>query len=148
VIEISTCNGWTQLSWYLSTLNNISKEKKFIYIFLKNFIRTLRTRFALILNNLLIYSMEQSLSLEAYWLAASQEIPCILWNAKFHYHVHKCPPPVSVLSQINLVHTPTFHLLKICLNIILPSMPGCFVLIRWHNCIPVRSTENLQLQNV
>ena len=34
------------------------------------------------------YSMEQSTSWEANWFPASQEIPCILWNPKVHYHIH------------------------------------------------------------
>ena len=68
--------------------------------------------------------MQQSPSWEANWFSASQDIPHILWNPKVHYRVHKCPPPVLILSQLNPVHTHTSHFLKIHLNIILPSMPG------------------------
>jgi hypothetical protein len=69
------------------------------------------------------YSMEQIPSWEANRFEAGQEIPHILWNRKFHHRIHKCSPPVSILSQPNSVHTPTSHFLKIHLHIIFPSMP-------------------------
>ena len=59
-----------------------------------------------LLTYLLTYSMEQSPSWDANWFSARQEIPCILWSPKVHYRIHKCPPPVPVLSQINPVRAP------------------------------------------
>jgi hypothetical protein len=64
--------------------------------------------------------MEKSPSWEGNRFAASQEIHRILWNPKVYYRIHKCPPPVSTLNQLNPVHTPTSHLLNIRFNIILP----------------------------
>jgi len=66
--------------------------------------------------------MEQSPSWEANRFSASQEIPHILWNPNVHYLIHKCPPTIPEPARSSPCHQ--IQLLKIYLNIILPSMPG------------------------
>jgi hypothetical protein len=83
-------------------------------------LNSLPTTIISLLDPALTYSMDQSPSWEANRFVASQEIPPILWNPKVHYRFHKCPPPVSILSQPNPVHTPTSHFL----NIQAPNIPG------------------------
>ena len=79
-----------------------------------------------LLTYLLTYATEHSPSWETERFPADQEITRILWNPKVHYPIHKCPPPVPILSQIDPVHALTPHFLKIRLNIIYPCTPVSF----------------------
>ena len=70
-------------------------------------------------NQILTYSIQQSPSWKTNLFSASQEIPRIFWNPKVHYR-HQS---LSCASSIQSI-PPTSYLLKIHLNIILPSTPG------------------------
>lgn len=52
-------------------------------------------------------SIERSASWEADSRSPHEEIPCLMWNARVHYDVHKSPPLVPILSYMNS-STPTY----------------------------------------
>jgi hypothetical protein len=56
----------------------------------------------------------------------NQEISEMLWNTKVRYHVHKHPPLVLILSQMNPAHFSYF--LEINFNIILICIQAFLVI--------------------
>ena len=71
----------------------------------KTILMAYRGKFYL-LSYLLTHCRQQSPSWEANKFSVSQDIPRISWNPTVHYRIHKCPPPVLILSHFDPIHTP------------------------------------------
>lgn len=54
--------------------------------------------------------------------SCTEENPCLVWNQKVHYHVHKSPPWVTTMSQMNLLYNLQIYFPKIHFTIIILSM--------------------------
>jgi hypothetical protein len=67
------------------------------------------------------FNVAQSFLRSQHLCSASQQISCMLRNAKVHYRVNKSPPLFSYLSHMNSVHIIPPYFSKIHFNIILPS---------------------------
>jgi hypothetical protein len=107
--EFSSLVHLTATQWV--ALLNISQAVRNVFLFGSTPI--ISVKFTKILTN--------SLELNPIWnpdsCTATQEVPSLLRNRKFPYYVHKSPPLVSVLSQINPVHSLQSNFIKIQFNI-------------------------------
>jgi hypothetical protein len=63
-------------------------------------------RFLIPLCSLLMHTVDLYQRLQRPF-SANQEIPRILWRQRFHYRIHKCPPPVPILNKVS-VHVRDF----------------------------------------
>jgi hypothetical protein len=88
--------------------------------------------------------MELIPSWEAANYAATQELHSNLWNPQVYYRVHKSPPLVLILSQMDLVHTIQSYFSKIHfilfthLRVCLPNGLSFWISHKYPICITLR----------
>jgi hypothetical protein len=84
--------------------------------------------------------MEMSPPPEAANCAATQELQNILFNPKIHYSVHKSPPLIPILSNVNPVHSnPSISLRSVLIlstrlriDLLIDFLPSAYVFfITW-----------------
>ena len=102
------CQGWEWVEPYLySPLSAFMVWRGNTSNFTRN-CTSVQYLLTCLLTYLLAHSIQHSPSWEANRFSASQETPLLLRNPKIHYHIHKCLPTVLILSQIDLIHNPTY----------------------------------------
>ena len=132
--------GWKDTRFWTESNNNapavtLSKLPGYLhpiceYFVLRWMARHLQTLMLKVENyctHLYIYNcIKLSPSREPNKSSDTQEIICILRNPKVYYVFRNPPPPASIPSQFNPVHTSPCNFFSIYFNIILPFTPSSF----------------------
>jgi hypothetical protein len=87
--------------------------------------------------------VQHSPSLKATTSSATHEIRRILSKPIVHHRMHKSPPPVHILSQIDKDYAPPSNLSKIHFNIILPSDAWVLQVVCFLQISPPKPCMNL-----
>jgi hypothetical protein len=80
---------------------------------------------------------------------SSQKMPHIMWNPKFHQHVHSCLPRVQILSQLNPVHAlPSYYLLNTSVILTTQLSPWRKANTHSHITKPTESPHAISLRSI